>query len=74
MFVLPKVVYTGIDNNPAFYKLKDIYNQPIYISVQNGMRSNEFYNECKQYIKKKGQDLIANFIEYVMWSSVLVVS
>ena len=62
MFVLPIVVYTGIDNNPAFYKLKDIYNLPIYISAQFGMRSNEFYNECKQYIKKKRKKLKADHI------------
>ena len=62
MLVSPKVVYTGIDNNPAFYKLKDIYNQPIYISAQFGMRSNEFYSECKQYIKKKKKKLKADHI------------
>lgn len=47
-FVSPKVVYTGIDNNPAFYKLKDICNKPVYISVQNGLRDNNFFLKCKQ--------------------------
>ncbi len=62
MIVSPKVVYTGIDNNSAFYKLKNIYHRPTYISVQNGMRSNSFYNECKQYIKKKENTLKADHI------------
>ena len=30
-YVSPKIVYTGIDNNPAFYKLKDICKKPNYI-------------------------------------------
>ena len=62
MFVSPKIVYTGIDNNPAFYKLKDIYHKPIYISVQVGMRFNDFYNECKEYIKNNNNKLKADHI------------
>jgi len=51
--VSPKIIYTEIDNNPAFYKLKEIYDKSIYISVQNGMRNNKFYEKCRQYTKKK---------------------
>lgn len=62
MHVSPKVVYTGIDNNPAFYKLKDIYKLPIYISVQHGMRSKEFYNQCKMYKINEKKQLKADYI------------
>ena len=37
MLVSPKIVYTAIDNNPAFFKLKNIYDKPIYISDQNAL-------------------------------------
>ena len=52
-FVSPKIVFTSIDNNPAFYNLKNIYDKPFYISVQNGMRNNIFYKECKKIIQRK---------------------
>ena len=35
--VSPKIVYTAIDNNVAFFKLKDLYDKPTYISDQNGI-------------------------------------
>ena len=53
--VSPKIVYTAIDNNPGFYKLKYIYNDAIYISDQNGMRDNIFLNYCKKYNKENKQ-------------------
>ena len=52
-YVKPKIIYTSIDNNPAFYLLKFIYPQAIYISDQNGMRDNLFYSYCRNQIKKK---------------------
>jgi len=61
--VSPKIVYTCIDNNLAFYKLKNIYDRPKYISIQNGMRNNssffqnDFYKECKHYIQKTNKKL-----------------
>ena len=61
-FVSPKIVFTSIDNNPAFYNLKNIYDKPFYISVQNGMRYNDFYKECKQYIQKTKRKLKADHI------------
>ena len=61
-FVSPKIVLTAIDNNPAFYKLKNIYDKPYYISFQNGQRDNKFYNECKSYIKETKENLRADFI------------
>jgi len=57
--VSPKIVYTAIDSNPAFFKLKNIYDKPIYISDQNGMskvedsyKQDEFYGELKKYTQK----------------------
>ncbi len=53
--VKPKIVYTSIDNNPAFYKLKQIYPEATYISDQNGMRDEKFYNFAKNEINKKNK-------------------
>ena len=57
--VSPKIVYTAIDNNPAFFKLKAISNKPIYISDQNGMskvndsyKQESFYGDLKKYTKE----------------------
>ena len=47
--VAPKIVYTSIDNNMAFFKLKNLYGKAVYISDQNGMRKNDFYKECAKY-------------------------
>ena len=44
--VKPKIIYTSIDNNVGFYKLKDLYPNAIYIADQNGMRDNVFYKSC----------------------------
>ena len=51
-FVSPKIIYTAIDNNIGFFKLKDIFPSPIYIADQKGMRDNIFYNECKNFLRK----------------------
>ena len=37
-FVSPKFVITSIDNDGSFYKLKNIYPNSCYISIQNGVR------------------------------------
>ena len=60
--VSPKLVYTSVDNNLAFYRLKDLYNKAIYISDQNGMRQNTFNLECKKYIRKSKKKLKADHI------------
>ena len=52
-YVKPKIIYTCVDNNPAFYLLKLIYPQAIYISDQNGMRDGLFYSYCKNQKKIK---------------------
>jgi len=61
-FVSPKIVYTAIDNSPSFFKLKNIYDKPIYISDQNGMSKvadsygqDSFYKTLKTYAKKTGK-------------------
>lgn len=51
-YVKPKIVYTSIDNNPAFYLLKNIYPETVYIADQNGQRNNIFYEHCYNEIKK----------------------
>tara|TARA_B100000029_G_scaffold516834_1_gene635736 strand:- start:20041 stop:21132 length:1092 start_codon:yes stop_codon:yes gene_type:complete len=50
--VQPKIIYTSIDNNIGFFKLKKIFPNAIYIADQNGLRDNFFYNKCKQYLRK----------------------
>ena len=60
--VSPNIVFTSIDNNPAFYNLKNIYGKPFYISVQNGLRSNFFYKDCKKFIKRTKKKLKADHI------------
>ena len=50
--VNPKIVYTSIDNNPGFYKLKYLHKNAIYISDQNGIRDNFFLNYCIKHNKK----------------------
>ena len=54
----PKIVYTAIDNNPAFYKLKEIIKGPTFITDQNGMSKVEdsykqelFFGNLKNYKK-----------------------
>tara|TARA_B100000700_G_C14960460_1_gene816176 strand:+ start:199 stop:1269 length:1071 start_codon:yes stop_codon:yes gene_type:complete len=60
--VSPKLVYTSVDNNLAFFRLKDLYSKAIYISDQNGMRQNTFNNECRNYINKSKNKLKADHI------------
>ena len=62
--VNPKIVFTSIDNDLNFYKLKSInsiskYN---YISAQNGMRDNKFYNICLKFLKNNKQNLLCDHI------------
>ena len=59
MFVSPKIVYTSIDNDSAFFKLKHLYDKSIYVSDQNGLSKvtakgwpNKFYRECRKYAQE----------------------
>ena len=56
--MIQKIVYTSVDNNPAFYKLKDIVKGPIYITDQIGMSKVEdsykqdlFFGNLRNYKK-----------------------
>lgn len=60
--VSPKIVYTSIDNNPAFYTLKYLYKNAKYISDQNGMRDNKFFHSCKKIKENNKEHLIADHI------------
>ena len=51
--VSPKIIYTSIDNTPAFFLLKQIYNKVQYIADQGSMRDNAFYNSSLELLKKK---------------------
>lgn len=65
----PKIVYTSIDNNPAFFNLKNLYSKPIYISDQNGVAKvetqswpNNFSRYCKKFNQKSTKKLCADLI------------
>ena len=59
--VSPRFVITSIDNNLSFYNLKNNYNKTKYIVVQNGRRDSIFFEQCKNYYKKKNTRLSADF-------------
>ena len=50
--VSPKVVITLIDENPGFYKLKNIYPLAKYVSVQIAFKDNKFYDFIRDFKKK----------------------
>ena len=56
-FVNPKIVYTSIDNNIGFYKLKFLFPKIFFIADQNGMRDKKFYLSSKKYKKKLYSDI-----------------
>tara|TARA_E500000178_G_C16927813_1_gene710259 strand:- start:129 stop:1205 length:1077 start_codon:yes stop_codon:yes gene_type:complete len=61
-FVSPKIIFSAIDNNISFFKLKSLYPIATYITDQNGMRDNKFYIECRKYLrKKKSNKLISDY-------------
>ena len=45
-----KIIYTSIDNNLGFFKLKYLYPKALYVADQNGIRDSKFFNECKNTI------------------------
>ena len=49
--VEPKIIYTSIDNNLGFFKLKYLYPKALYVADQNGIRDSKFFNECKKHNK-----------------------
>ena len=61
LFVNPKIVYTAIDNNIGFYKLKALFPKAYYIADQNGMRNNVFYKITKS-LKEKQYKLLVDIM------------
>ena len=51
-FVKPKLVITLIDENPGFFKLKNIYKQAKYVSVQLHFKDNIFYDYINKFNEK----------------------
>ena len=51
-FVKPKIVYTIIDNNIGFFKLKNYFPEMFFVADQKAVRNDEFYNICKEHSKK----------------------
>ena len=56
-FVSPKLVITFIDENPGFFKLKNLYKHCKYISVQSFFKKKYFFKYIKNY-KIKNKDYI----------------
>jgi len=52
-YVKPRIVYTIIDNNIGFFKLKNFFPKIFFIADQKGVRDNQFYNICLNHLKKK---------------------
>jgi hypothetical protein len=59
-FVNPKIIYTSIDNNIGFYRLKKIFPKAYYISDQNGIRDNKFFLDCKKFLKNGTEKLVSD--------------
>ena len=51
----PKVIITAIDTNPNFYRLKKLFTNKIFISIQNGLRNDPMF-------KKNYKNLICDTI------------
>ena len=64
LFVNPKIIYTAIDNNIGFYKLKTLFPKAYYIADQNGMRDKKFLNECKNFYKNNPSDYLQTDIYF----------
>ena len=67
--VSPKIIYSGIDSNAVFYKLKNIYSKSFFINDQYGISKvtgkgwpNNFYWEIKKYNKKNKKKASADII------------
>lgn len=58
----PKIVYTGIDNDINFYFLKSVFNKPVYISFQNGLRNNDFFLKSLKIKQKLKKNLTVDYL------------
>lgn len=59
--VNPKIIYTCIDYNIGFFRLKNLYPNATYIADQCGIRDNVFFLNCKKYIKETKNDLTVDY-------------
>ena len=64
--VSPKVVITLIDENPGFFKLKNLYPQAKYISVQIAFKGKNFYSYIKSFKKKNKKFKFKSDISFVL--------
>lgn len=51
-FVKPQIVYTIIDNNIGFYKLKHFFPKIFFIADQKAVRDEKFYNICQKHLRE----------------------
>jgi len=65
-FVSPKVVITLIDENPGFFKLKNIYKCAKYVSIQSCFKDNIFYDFIENYLKKQKNYKFGSDISFVL--------
>ena len=64
--VLPKVIITLIDENPGFFKLKNLYPFAKYVSVQIGLKGDTFYNYIRHYQKKQKSYMFGSDVCFVL--------
>ena len=51
-YVKPKIVYTIIDNNIGFFKLKNYFPEIFFIADQKAVRDDQFYKICQTHLNK----------------------
>ena len=61
--VKPKIIYSFVDNNPAFYKLKNFIHDAIIVSDQRAIRDPFFFNLLKKEKEKLKCDISFVFTE-----------
>ena len=66
-FISPKIIITFIDTNIDFYKLKNKFNHIKFISVQNGLRTADWFQSKKMSVSKNLKcDHIFVFNKYII--------
>ncbi len=65
-FVSPKVVITLIDENPGFFKLKNLYPSAKYISVQIAFKDEQFYRYIKDFKKNNNKFQFGSDVSFVL--------
>ena len=50
-YVSPKIVILDFTWNLAFFQLKSLYPNTKYICIQRSLANNNFFQECKKYLK-----------------------